>query len=58
MVGKLYKKEGKLEKLQSIMLKYLQQGTMLNDQQRFTKTALLLVQILRRGPNNVNYQWD
>jgi len=43
MVGKLYKKESKLEKLQSIIMKYIQQGTTANDERRFTKTALLLI---------------
>ena len=36
----------------------MQQGNPLSDQHRFTKTALLLVQILRRGPNFINYQWE
>ena len=58
MVGKLYKKEGKLQKLQSVMLRYIKEGNNLNDEFRFIKTAILMIQLMRRGPNVSNYQWE
>ena len=57
MVGKLYKKEAKLEKLQTVLLKYLQLGKIATDELRFTKTSLLILQLFRRGHSFTTYQW-
>jgi hypothetical protein len=39
------------------MLKYLQEGTLPQDENRFLKTVILMIQLFRRGPQMINYQW-
>ncbi len=58
IINKLYKKEAKIDKLQSVILKYLQQGALITHENQYIKTALLLIQLFRRGPNFTNHQWE
>ena len=58
IVNKLYKKETKLDKLASIIMKYTTNDDLGKDSQ-IIKTLLLIISLCRRGPINImNYQWN